>query len=37
MINENTQVPSSSLDITEQNIEKLKELFPEVLTEENRL
>lgn len=33
MINENTQVPSSSLDITEQNIEKLKELFPEVLTE----
>ena len=33
MINENNQVPSSSLDITEQNIEKLKELFPEVLTE----
>lgn len=24
MINENNQVPSSSLDITEQNIEKLK-------------
>ena len=33
MINENNPVPSSSLDITEQNIEKLKELFPEVLTE----
>ncbi|MCO8300909.1 hypothetical protein [Limosilactobacillus fermentum] len=33
MINENNQVPSSSPDITEQNIEKLKELFPEVLTE----
>lgn len=27
------EVSSSSLDITEQNIEKLKELFPEVLTE----
>lgn len=33
MIIEKNQVPSSSLDITEQNIEKLKELFPEVLTE----
>ena len=33
MINENNPVPSSSLDITEQNIEKLKELFPEILTE----
>lgn len=33
MINENNQVPSSSLDITEQNIEKMRVLFPEVLTE----
>ena len=38
MTNERTnerleEVSSHSLDITEQNIEKLKELFPEVLTE----
>ncbi|MFG5465338.1 site-specific DNA-methyltransferase [Enterococcus faecalis] len=33
MMKDNNQVTSSSLDITEQNIEKLKELFPEVLTE----
>lgn len=33
MKNENNSVPSNSLDITEQNIEKLKELFPEILTE----
>ncbi|MGL5550320.1 MAG: site-specific DNA-methyltransferase [Culicoidibacterales bacterium] len=33
MTNENNHVPSSSLDITERNIERLKELFPEVLSE----
>lgn len=38
MMNERTnerleEVSSHSLDITEQNIEKLKKLFPEVLTE----
>lgn len=27
------KVPSSSTDITEQNIEKLKELFPEIVTD----
>lgn len=34
MINE---VPSSSVDITEQNIDKLKELFPEILTDGNKI
>lgn len=29
----NNRIPSSSPDLTQENIEKLKELFPEVLTE----
>ena len=34
MINE---VPSNSVNITEQNIDKLKELFPEILTDGNKI
>lgn len=33
MTNELNNVPSSSIDLTEQNIKKLKELFPEIMTE----